>query len=404
MENINSDFLSKSIFLSKATWIMSILLLVLLVYYLINIGNKFIPKKKKIKVENKNILKGLALAIGLYILIRVFQENRFLYDIVTTLIISAILAYAFNPIINFLEKKNIKRKHGVLILYLSIVGIFFIFSFIVIPRFGIEIRRMVNNLPRYLDQGSKILDNISKNYYSAVGELPPIFEGIEDAVKENIIRIQNIVINGLQGFIGSIVGVALKLVNIVLTPIITYYFLADKNYFKKKIINIIPEKHKEEVFMVSRRVDKSLSLFIRGKLLMAIYIGITTTVMLFIMRIDFAILIGFITGFANIIPYIGPFIGFIPAVFFAAISNPIKIIWVSILFVFIQWVENNVLAPKIIGETMDIHPLVILLSIIIGGGVFGVFGMILSVPVVAIVKILIEYTIDKIKSNKLNSD
>lgn len=404
MENINADFLSKSIFLSKATWIMSILLLVLIVYYLINIGNKFIPKKKKIKVENKNILKGLALAIGLYILIRVFQENRFLYDIVTTLIISAILAYAFNPIINFLEKKNIKRKHGVLILYLSIVGIFFIFSFIVIPRFGIEIRRMVNNLPRYLDQGSKILDNISKNYYSAVGELPPIFEGIEDAVKENIIRIQNIVINGLQGFIGSIVGVALKLVNIVLTPIITYYFLADKNYFKKKIINIIPEKHKEEVFMVSRRVDKSLSLFIRGKLLMAIYIGITTTVMLFIMRIDFAILIGFITGFANIIPYIGPFIGFIPAVFFAAISNPIKVIWVSILFVFIQWVENNVLAPKIIGETMDIHPLVILLSIIIGGGVFGVFGMILSVPVVAIVKILIEYTIDKIKSNKLNSD
>lgn len=400
MKNLSAEFLNKSTFLSKSTWIISILLLFLLVYYLVNIGNRFIPEDKKIKTDNKTILITLGSLIGLYIFIRIFQNNAFLYDIVSTLIISVILAYALNPIINFLETKNIKRKHGVLILYVSIIAIFFIFSFIVIPRLGTEIKRLVTNLPKYLDQASLVMDNIYEKYSSLIGGLPPIFKGIEDAVKDNIVKFQDMIINSLKGFIGSIMGVALKLVNIVLTPIVTYYFLVDKKFFKEKLLNILPKKHKEEIFLVARDIDNSLSLFIKGRLLMSLYVGVATAIMLLIMGIDFAVVIGFITGFADIIPYIGPFIGFIPAVFFAAISNPIKIIWVSLFFLVIQWVENNLLAPKIIGETMDIHPLIILLSIIIGGGIFGVFGMILAVPLVAIGKIIIEFTVKKIRVDR----
>jgi predicted PurR-regulated permease PerM len=404
MNDIATSFLSKSFFLTRATWISFIVLLLLSIYYLVNIGNRFIAEDKKIKINNKKIFQVLALLIGIYIVMRIFQNNNFLYDIFTTLIISIILAYAFNPIIDKLENKNINRRNGILILYISIIAIFFIFAFLIIPKSGTEIKRLINNFPKYIDQASEMMDDIYTKYYSTMGGLPPLFQGVEEIVMENIVRLENMIINGLEGFVGSIIGAASKLVNIILTPILTYYFLVDKRYFKEKIINIIPKKYKKDTIMLSKEIDTSLTLFIRGRLLMSLYVGVATTIMLLIIGVDFAIVIGFITGFADIIPYIGPLLGYIPAVFFAAISNPIKIIWVSIFFLFIQWAENNILAPKIIGESMDMHPLIILLSIIIGGGVFGVFGMILSVPVVAIIKIILNFIIEKINFNKINSN
>ena len=119
---------------------------------------------------------------------------------------------------------------------------------------------------------------------------------------------------------------------------------------------------------------------------------------LLIVGVDFAVIIGLITCVADIIPYIGPFLGFAPAVLFALIESPIKAVWVGIIFLAIQWAENNIIAPKLLGDKVGLNPLVILLSIIIGGGMFGVLGMILGVPVVSIMMILIEFF--KLKYNE----
>ena len=108
----------------------------------------------------------------------------------------------------------------------------------------------------------------------------------------------------------------------------------------------------------------------------------------------------------NIVPYIGFFIGFVPAVLIAFFKSPIKALWVAFLFVFIQWLENNVIGPKILGSSIGLHPLVVLFSLIIGGGMFGVPGMIFAVPVIVVIKILYinilrEYKINKNNENKI---
>jgi predicted PurR-regulated permease PerM len=113
------------------------------------------------------------------------------------------------------------------------------------------------------------------------------------------------------------------------------------------------------------------------------------------------LIIGLITGIADIIPYLGPFLGFLPAVFFAFLKGPIVAIWVGLIFLGIQWVENNVLAPKIIGESIGIHPITVLLGLVLGGGIFGVFGMILSIPFIATVKILYNYFKEKFNFPRL---
>ena len=135
---------------------------------------------------------------------------------------------------------------------------------------------------------------------------------------------------------------------------------------------------------------------------MAIFVGFATMVYLLVLRVDFAIVIGLITCVADIIPYIGPFLGFLPAVLFAFMDAPIKALWVAILFLLLQWAENNIIAPKLLSDKTGLNPMLILISIIIGGGVFGVFGMILSVPFASILVILIEFF--KMKYNEKNKN
>ncbi len=384
-------------FFIKLIWSLSIILLVLVIYYLINIGNNFVSDRKKIRINDKKLLPIIIGLVFLFLLFNLFKKYTILSETFYTIIFSAILAYLFNPIINFLEKKNINRLRGVFLLYLGIVGMFLILAFLVIPKSTTEIKRLVVDMPIYLEKASALIDELYNKYYSTLGDLPPMFQGVQQVVMENIVGIEHMVMNALKNFIGGILNTFSKFVSLILTPILTFYFLVDKNYFKDRMMGFIPKKYRKDSISLFREIDDSLSKFVRGKIIMAAYVGIATSIVLLIMGIDFAIVIGFITGIADIIPYIGPFLGFLPAVFFAYLISPLKAIWVAVFFVFIQWAENNILAPKVIGETTGIHPLIILISIIIGGGIFGVLGMILAVPVVAIFIILFRFISKKFR-------
>ncbi len=384
-------------FFLKMIWSLTIILLVLIIYYLINIGNNFVQDKKKIRVNDKKILPIIIGLVFLFLFFNLLKKYTILSDTFYTIIFSAILAYLFNPIIDYLEKKKINRLRGVLLLYLGIVAIFLIFFLLVIPKSTTELKRLVVDLPKYLEKASALIDDLYNKYYSTLGDLPPMFQGVQQVVMENIVGIENMVVNGLKNFIGGILNTFSKMVSLILTPILTFYFLVDKNYFKNKLMGLIPKKYRKDALELFLKIDDSLSKFVRGKIIMAVYVGITTSIVLLIMRVDFALVIGFITGVADIIPYIGPFLGFLPAVFFAYLISPLKALWVSIFFVLIQWAENNILAPKVIGNTTGIHPLIILISIILGGGLFGVLGMILAVPAVAILIILFEFFREKFR-------
>jgi len=389
------DYYRTPLFLLKMAWILGIILLVLIIYYLINIGNNYIPDRKRIRVRDKKILPYVLGSIFLFLFFSLLNKYTILSDTFYTIIFSAILAYLFNPIINYLEEKKIRRHIGVFILYFTIIDIFIIFALLVIPKSGAEIKRLMSDMPTYMEKISLFTDEIYNKYYSTLGELPPLFSGVQQVVMENIVGLEHLVMDGLKSFIGGILKTFSKLISLILTPILTFYFLVDKDYFKERIMNGIPKRFRSESRKVFLLMDDSLSKFVRGRIIMAAYVGVATSIILLILRVDFALVIGFITGIADIIPYIGPFLGFLPAVFFASLDSPVKAIWVSVLFVLIQWVENNIVAPKVIGDTTGIHPLIVLISIIIGGGIFGVLGMILAVPVVAIFIILFKFAKDK---------
>lgn len=388
-------------FLTRNFMILVFILLILIIYYLIHIGNRFVDSNRKIRITRKKGLPIIALIVFIYIFIQLSQQFTILQDTLFTIIASVVIAYLFNPIINYLEKYKISRTLGILILYIVIIGVIAAISFSIIPRIGEELGGLLAISPTYMREITDFLNGLYEKYYSEVEYIPPIVESIEEVILQNIDRLQSIIVANISRFIDRVVKAFSKIVSFILMPVLTFYFLRDKDYFKSLLYLTIPKSKRQDVKELLIEIDRVLSQFIRGRLILAAYVGIVTTILLLILDINFAVVIGLITGIADIIPYFGPFLGFLPAVIFASMDSLVKGFWVAIAFIIIQWVENNVLAPKIIGDSTGIHPITVLLSLIIAGGMFGVMGMIFSVPVVAMIKIVVGFFIDRTRKRNL---
>lgn len=411
---------------------LSILLLSLMIYYLINIGNRFIEGDKRIKIDLKLIIKIFIAIVILYLVTIIFEKYTILGYTLWSLIIGIIFAYIIDPIVNFLERKGIKRPFGVIIVYITTLIVFAILLVTVIPKTITEITNLLASLPPMIDSMSRGLtkffyklaedyninlppsflnmlsgttDGVSKSAKLVTNSQDPLtnmFNSFSNAITNILDNVQKSALDSLRSVVVKLYGLVTSTLKIVLVLIFSFYFSIGKEKYLKSFKKSIPNKYREDVNYLAVRINTSLQQFIRGRLLLALFVGFLTMIYLLILRVDFAIVIGMITCIADIIPYIGPFLGFVPAVLFAFMDAPLKALWVSILFIIIQWAENNILAPKLIGDSTGLNPLAVLISIIIGGGIFGIWGMVVSVPLVSIILILLDFFKLKYNENKVD--
>lgn len=411
---------------------LSILLLSLMIYYLINIGNRFIEGDKRIKIDLKLIIKIFIAIVILYLVTIIFEKYTILGYTLWSLIIGIIFAYVIDPIVNFLERKGIKRPFGVIIVYITTIIVFAILLVTVIPKTITEITNLLASLPPMIDSMSRGLtkffyklaedyninlppsflnmlsgttDGVSKSAKLVTNSQDPLtnmFNSFSNAITNILDSVQKSALDSLRSVVVKLYGLVTSTLKIVLVLIFSFYFSIGKEKYLKSFKKSIPNKYRDDVNYLAVRINTSLQQFIRGRLLLALFVGFLTMIYLLILRVDFAIVIGMITCIADIIPYIGPFLGFVPAVLFAFMDAPLKALWVSILFIIIQWAENNILAPKLIGDSTGLNPLAVLISIIIGGGIFGIWGMVVSVPLVSIILILLDFFKLKYNENKVD--
>lgn len=410
-------------FMIYALAILSILLIFLAIYYLVNIGNRYIEGKKRISIDLQLITKIFIGILILYLITIIFNKFSILGYTLSSIIIAIIFAYIIDPIVNFLERKGVKRQFGVIIVYISVFLIFAILIISVIPKTINEVSNLLTSLPGMVDTLTKNVNNflteifakfnieLPENFIDVYKESNPKVEGdvetpqivsnilnsMTKTINDLVAKAQGSLMGSLSGLFSKVYGALTSAFRLVLIIIFSFYFSVDKEKFTLKVKKSIPNKYRDDLAFLANRIDVALQQFIRGRMLMAIFVGILTMIYLLILRVDFAIIIGLITCVADIIPYVGPLLGCVPAVLFALVDSPAKAFWVLVLFLVVQWVENNILAPKLIGDSTGLNPLLILISIIIGGGIFGVWGMVISVPITSIICILIDFA--KIKYN-----
>lgn len=382
-----------------STQFLIVVLLFLVIYFLIHIGNRFISSDKKINIGKRQIIYFLALFVFLTLVVVIIQSGCLIYEVLSPFIFAIILAYILNPLVIYVETKGIKKIWAIFIIYLAIALTTLVFSVTLLPRLTLEIKKLLNDLPQIGNNCYNYIHGIYEKYNRGVQNLPDEFDGIKKAFQPEILnvdRVENFIIQGISTVTDFLLSIFSRIVNIILIPILTFYFLKDAEKFKNMLVSAIPRSRRRKVIDIATDVNGVLSGFIRGQLIVAVLVGILTTASLLILKVEFAVVIGIIAGITDIIPYFGPIIGIVPAIVFASLGGTKKVLWVIFVFVAIQQIMSGIVSPRIIGQNVGLHPIIIILSLIVAGKFFGIFGLLIAVPVVGIIRVIGKHLIGHI--------
>lgn len=379
-----------------ALMILSLIFVMFATYYMVNIGNNYVDDKRKVRLNLREILKYVLIFAGITIVVAIFKSYNSLRYLLNAFLTSVVIAYVLNPLVKWLEKRypKVKRQWWILIIFLALFLILVFMMVSLLPRTISEFSKLINNFPLYLEQAKKIIIDLSHKHFG-----------------RDVLNLEKLQVRDIFGKLGMsnfdfssmLVGVKStfsKIFIAILVPIFVFYLLNDKEIFIKKLKELIPDKYREQSIEIGKQMDMSVFKYVKGKILMAVYVGVAVGIFLGIIGVDFALVIGIITMFADIIPYIGPFLGLAPATVFALLDSPTKAIFVIIMFLFLQWTENNIVGPKIMSDQLGYHPMIVLIITIAGGFLFGFIGMIFALPLVIAIEVVYRYYMENIKAKK----
>lgn len=332
--------------------------------------------------------------IGLLILVALFFYIIYLIKIaIIPLIIAVGIAYLLTPIVVLLQKK-MKKVFAVAITYVIFTGIIFTIFFFMVPVVAEQFRIFIGKLPIYISNLTNIINDFLKKSI--------IVSNIENMIGKEIIpkdtnAITLYIVNNLKNinffqsatsFIGSIVNIV---ITFIIGPLLGIYVLKDTHKLREIFIKVMPVRFKSQASTIIDKVNGVGGRYIRGQVLVSIIVGTLCTVVLLILKVDFPVLLGFMAGVFNLIPFLGPVIGAIPAALTALFISPLKAVIVILLFIAVQQIDNYVISPNIMKYQVGIHPGILIFSLIAGGALFGVIGLLLAVPTVAIFQEILKY-------------
>jgi predicted PurR-regulated permease PerM len=322
-------------------------------------------------------LLGL-LAVGLFLFVVRSALPPFLY--------AGVITYLLAPLVEELEKRGTPRVLAILLLYAAAGGILVLLITHLVPVLVRELNAFGEKLPMYTAQVQGLVRWLQENYAHA--ELPASLRQVLD---ETISRSEQVLLSYTRSAAQLAFSLLSHALSLVIAPVLAFYMLRDLKLIKRTFAGLFQEPARTEIFSILHQIDSVLGGFVRGHLLVALIVGMLSFVGLTLLRIDFALIIGFVAGLFDIIPYFGPVIGALPAVAIALLESPLKALYVIILFLIIHQVESTIVSPKIIGQRVGLHPLVVIFALLVGGNAAGLVGLLLAVPITASAKALLFY-------------
>lgn len=390
-------------------------------------------KKNKI-MQKPEFKKGVTAFIVLFAAISIF----FMYlradgiseimtnfkESISSMIYGVVIAYLLNPIMKYFQKKmkplfirifKDARKAQRFLKYTSItvamiVGVLVIavLGFLIIPELYNTVLTMINEMPETIDNTKKWVDNFIEN----TPFISENFESISQAAEVSIDYITDWIstdfLSSINKYLGNIVNGIVSIVNVVIDIfiglVVAVYALNEKEKFvgqsKKIVYAIFPPKFANEIVDVAMYGHRTLGGFVSGRLLDSLIVGIICFISLTVMDMPYIMLVSVLVGVTNIVPFFGPFIGAIPSIILITIAEPIKGVYFSIFIIVLQQIDGNIIGPKILGNTIGISEFWVTFALLWGGGLFGFAGMLLGVPVFAIIYYILSKIINYLLDGK----
>ena len=343
--------------------------------------------------------------VGLVLLVL----TALLRSVTTPILFSLVIAYILDPVVRGLERVRIRRWLAVAMVYLALMGILAFVLVTVVP----PVYRQASRLPGFVDRVAGQLkvpaaeDGAAETPEAPPSEPAPAPEGgatpglpsnlLQTAIKAARPHMDQIAVSALKFFreavqrvlasIGEVIG---TIVQVILVFVYTFFFLLGLHPFYERVKGYLPGRHRDEILRILGRLDKAYSSFFRGRLIVALTSGVLTSIGLWIVGIPFWLLIGMGVGVLGIVPFVGVLVGLIPALLLGALTGGWgMVIGVLAVFAVVQLVEP-VLTPLVLAHGVKLHPITILIGLLVGAKVFGMFGAVVAVPLVSTAKILSE--------------
>lgn len=379
----------------------------------------------KLPFEKKHLCWGItafltiAAALVFYMIMHKWETvaNMFsvLFGSIRPIVYGLVMAYVLNPLVNIFENKiispifgkNTKKgkggkpfaKRAVSIAIVWILAVLMIISLVwlVVPELYSSIEALIISVPDYADKTvqwtTELLRNnaeIASFFKESISGVSTDITEIAQHVKEIIPNI-NVIIGGISS---SLFDAAKALLNILVGVIVSVYVLKDKEKFaaqsKRLLYSVFSPHSVNKILSVTRLTNEKFGGFITGKIFDSLIIGILCFILLTIFKIPYAALVSVVVGVTDVIPFFGPFLGAIPSAVLILLANPIKCITFLIIIVALQQFDGNILGPKILGNTIGISSFWVVFSILVGSGLFGIWGMVCAVPIFGVIYSLVR--------------
>lgn len=311
-------------------------------------------------------------------------------NILIPVIISLLLYYLFVPLVNFMERKGMKRLVAVILLYALL-------AFLIAAAFALAIPALYNELLRFVESFPTLLDSFSDTIENWLSYLPygTSFTSIYETAEQFLSSISEYFLNFLKTSLSSLTSVVSNVVNIVMTivliPVILFFLLKDGEYFYNLFYKMIPPAWRKGFETISYNINSQVGSYVKGQLIIAVVNGLLMYAGFLVIGLEYSGVLATIGGFTSIIPYLGPIITFFPALVIAMINSWFMVLKLVLVWMVIQFIEGNLVEPNVMGRQLKVHPLTIIIVLLVMGDVFGLLGLIFGVPFYAILKVIVEY-------------
>ena len=346
------------------------------------------PLLPEIRVTPKERNRLILVALAAFVLWWLINQSL---DALGPFILALVLAYLMLPLVDRLSK-YIPRVLAILVVYLVFIGVVVGLIAWLAPQVTAQVSDLLEQSPTYSEQVQEWSGEVTR-WYDSLPISEEMRNSIENSAQSSIGAIGTAIQQGLMGALRVFSRALGFIVGLLIIPFWLFYVLKDKDRGIAALNNMMPEKWRTDVWRILRIINGVLTSYIRGQLLLGLVVGIASTVGLLLVGAPYALLLGIIAGITELIPVLGPVLGAIPALILAAFHPEgwLMVLKVLAVFVLVQQLENNLLVPKIQGDSVKLHPTIIMVSLVVGSQVAGLFGLIVAVPVAAILRDIYVY-------------
>jgi predicted PurR-regulated permease PerM len=307
--------------------------------------------------------------------------------LIAPIVLATVLIYLLNPLVKRFRAVGIPRVVGAVLSFLVLVGVVVLLGFLIVPSISDQASDLASSFPEIYEKSATQIEGIADDLGFGAVELWS-YEELEEFVNDPERHDQ--IVGAVLDRLGEVTsGIVEAILVFFIAPAVAFYILLDLPRLGRELTELLPPRHKDEVVYVARELGSAVGGFLRGQMLVAVIVGIMTSAGFALIGLDFALIIGLIAGFLNIIPFVGPWVGGALGVMIGLVTGSVTTAGSAALVALgVQQVDNHFISPTVLRATVRLHPAVVILVLVLGGALGGLWGVVLAVPVTASVKIV----------------